>query len=96
MTEITSRCALAEHLRLGEAVTHGRKVARQLQRPRLGDMGQSKVWISGDGTIEGQGGTGIDGQKKVYAFDVGIPRGERSGGEGETVAICEHDRPIGG
>jgi len=96
VTEITSRCALAEDLRRGEAVTHGRKVARQLERARRGDIGQSKVWISGNGTIEGQGGTGIDGQKKVDAFDVGIPRGGRSGGEGETIAICEHDGPIGG
>ena len=74
----------------GEGLTHGRKVARELKGTGLADMGQGEAWIGGDGAVKRRGGTGVDGQQKVDAFDVGIARGCDGGGYGEAVAVRQH------
>src|SRR5580704_8600470 len=54
-------------------------------------MGEGKVGICGDGTIERLDRAGVHGQLRLTGLYVGVPRGERRRGQGESVSVRQHD-----
>src|ERR1700720_3086356 len=54
-------------------------------------MGEGKAGICGDGTIERLDRAGVHGQLRLTGLYVGVPRGERRRGQGESVSVRQHD-----
>src|ERR1700731_231617 len=54
-------------------------------------MGEGKAGICGDGTIERLDRAGVHGQLRLTGLYVGVPRGERRRGQGESVSVRKHD-----
>src|ERR1700730_7610169 len=54
-------------------------------------MGEGKAGICGDGTIERLDRAGVHGQLRLIGLYVGVPRGERRRGQGESVSVRQHD-----
>src|SRR5580692_7468769 len=54
-------------------------------------MGEGKAGICGDGTIERLDRAGVHGQLRLTGLYVGVPRGERRRGQGESVSVRQYD-----
>src|SRR3984893_12085794 len=54
-------------------------------------MGEGKIGICGDGTIERLDRAGVHGQLRLTGLYVGVPRGERRRGQRESVSVRQHD-----
>src|SRR5580704_8368419 len=54
-------------------------------------MGEGKAGICGDGTIERLDRAGVHGQLRLTGLYVGVPRGARRRGQGESVSVRQHD-----
>jgi len=69
----------------------GRYFAFAEQGLCLAGMGQGKTGVGGDGTIKGLDRAGVERQRPIEAPDVGVVGAGGGRGQGQVVAVCEHD-----